>query len=345
MAVASSGESLSEQLREVLTVWASSQWQLVQLAADFADSNEWTTSESPTAAHWIASLADIEVCTAREWIRIGRRLRGLPMISEAFASSQLSYSKVRTLTRVANPENEAELLEIARGVPAGHLNRALAAWLKRTLDPDELDAYHQSRRSVRWRLEPDGMVLFSLRLPPLLAAKLIAVLVLLVARCQPRTTPRRKLATESGQSASAGTWPSLAQQHADALEQLLDDGTGTVDTEVIIHVRGDGCSLDDGTPITDTVAADIASESFIRLLIHDAERNPINASRRQRHPTTRQKRVVRARDQACVDCGGTELLIYDHDPPFEESGQTVVEELKIRCAPCHHARHNGPPEG
>jgi hypothetical protein len=33
-------------------------------------------------------------------------------------------------------------------------------------------------------------------------------------------------------------------------------------------------------------------DSFIRLLIHDTERHPINASSRRRHPTTRQKRVV-----------------------------------------------------
>ena len=53
----------------------------------------------------------------------------------------------------------------------------------------------------------------------------------------------------------------------------------------------------------------------------------------------RQKRVVKERDRSCVDCGSTDLLQYDHDPDFEVSGHTIVDELTLRCAPCHHRRH------
>jgi hypothetical protein len=157
--------------------------------------------------------------------------------------------------------------------------------------------------------------------------------------------------TQRGDHASAGKgfsrnvtkWPSLGQQRADALVALINGGGANVATEVVLHVRGDGCSLDDGTPIAGSVIERIASEALLRVLIHDANRRPINASGRQRHPTTRQKRVVRERDRACVDCGSTDLLQYDHDPDFEQSRHTVVDELKARCAPCHHKRHA--PEG
>jgi hypothetical protein len=83
----------------------------------------------------------------------------------------------------------------------------------------------------------------------------------------------------------------------------------------------------------------IAPASFLRVLIHDAERRPINASGRHRHPTDRQKRVVKERDRVCVDCGGGELFEYDHDPDFEISEHTLVEELRLRCCSCHHDRH------
>lgn len=118
---------------------------------------------------------------------------------------------------------------------------------------------------------------------------------------------------------SSEPWPSLAQQHADAIEELI--ATGTVTTEVVLHVRADGATTDDGTPI------------------HDADSRPINASGRQRHPATRQKRVIKARDHNCVDCGRAELLHYDHNPAFAQTGHTVVEEVVLRCAPCHHKRH------
>jgi hypothetical protein len=77
----------------------------------------------------------------------------------------------------------------------------------------------------------------------------------------------------------------------------------------------------------------------VRALIHDAESRPINASGKQRHPTARQRRVVQARDCACVDCGSTEFLQYDHDPDYDRSKRTIVDELRLRCRACRRARH------
>lgn len=136
-----------------------------------------------------------------------------------------------------------------------------------------------------------------------------------------------------------GPWPTLAQQHTDALATVLNDGTGTVDTEIVLHVRGDGATCDDGTPIPDTVIAELVPGSFLRALIHDADGRPVNASARQRHPTARQKRVVKERDRACVDCGRADLLEYDHNPPYQTTHHTTVDELELRCAPCHQQRH------
>ncbi|MGI9604450.1 MAG: DUF222 domain-containing protein [Acidimicrobiales bacterium] len=323
---------LATELTEVAGVWARSQQRLVTLSAQFADSNEWVLAGAPTAAHWLASACDVAVCTAREWIRIGRQLRSLPETAAAFAEGDLSYSKVRALTRVVTPDNEAELSVLARDVAAGDVSRELASWLSQNLEPEELARHQQRQRSVRWRTEPDGMVVFTLRLRPLVAGYLIAALTALVMKHRGPVTLR-------GRDASAGAWPSLAQQRADAMECLVSDGAGSIDTEVVIHVRGDGSELDDGTPIADSEVARLLPESFVRILVHDADRRPINASGRQRHPTTRQRRVVKERDRICVDCGGNSLLEYDHVPGYDETGHTRVDELELRCAACHHRRH------
>lgn len=316
---------LASALVEVARRWADAQYRLVVLAAEFADSSEWVL-ESPTAAHWLAAAADVETCTAREWIRIGHKLRALPQIAAAFERGTISYSKVRTLTRYATSENEADLLAIAVDVPASELGRALAVWFTGQADAAELEAHQHALRSVKWRTEADGMVVFTLRLPPLLAGMLIATLTRLVMR----TTPRRD---------AGGSWPSTSQQYADAIEEILVDGVGGVTTELVLHVRSDGATLDDGTPIADTVVERIAPTSFLRALIHDAESNPVDVSNRRRHPTTRQKRFVKERDQVCRDCGSRELLQYDHNPDHVESGHTLARELELRCAPCHHRRH------
>ncbi len=134
-------------------------------------------------------------------------------------------------------------------------------------------------------------------------------------------------------------WPSVAQQRSDAFVELVKNGGAAIATEVVMHVRADGCSLDDGTPIAESVVERIAPTAFLRALIHDAESHPINASGKQRHPTDRQRRVVKARDGVCVDCGATEFLEYDHEPDYERSRHTVVDELKLRCWTCHRTRH------
>lgn len=319
---------LAHQLRQAVERWATSQHDLVVLAAEFADGVEWAMAGSPTAAHWLADTADVEPCTAREWIRIGRKLGQLPVIAAAFADGRLSYSKVRTLTRVATAENETELAAIALDTPAAGLGRALAVWLRSNTTPEELDDYQYRQRSVKWRTEPDGMVTFTLRLQPLVAGVLISLLTTIVMR----TTPRRR---------SDEPWPTVAQQHADAVEAVLTTGAGSITTEVILHVRGDGCTLDDGTPIPDTVAERIAPTSFIRALIHDAESHPIDATNRRRHPTSRQKRLVKERDRVCVDCDRTDLLQYDHQPPHHQTGHTITTELRLRCSPCHHKHQTG----
>jgi hypothetical protein len=318
---------LASALVDVTRRWADAQFRLVTLAAEFADSAEWVL-ESPTAAHWLAATADVETCTAREWIRIGHKLRDLPAIAGAFEGGVVSYSKVRTLTRFATVENEADLLAIAVDVPASELGRALAVWFTGQADPGDLEAHQHALRSVKWRTEADGMVVFTLRLPPLLAGILIATLTRLVMRSAARREPD-------------GTWPTTNQQYADAIEEVLAHGTGEVATEVVLHVRGDGATLDDGSPITDSVVERIAPTAFLRAMIHDAEANPVDVSNRRRHPSIRQKRFVKERDRACRDCGSHELLEYDHNPAHEQTGHTLTSELELRCASCHHRRHRG----
>ncbi|HEY4375557.1 MAG TPA: hypothetical protein VGM93_00290 [Acidimicrobiales bacterium] len=352
-----SGESsLGDELIEAGAGCGRWQHRLVHLAAEFDDSGEWALDGAVTCAHWIAGQLDVEVCTAREWVRIGHLLATLPLIDAAFGDGRLSFSKVRALTRVATGEFDAELLALALRTPAGRLARALAAWLVRNEEPEDTEDRQHRGRGAWWHTDPDGMRVITLRLPPLAGG-----IVTATVDCTVMGGADGDRLTQSGNDATAvasGSTereilrPTLAQQRADALVQLMagaldetgstgpvGDGRSAITPELIIHVRADGCSLDDGTPLADTVAERIAPQSFIRMLIHDAERRPINASGRHRHPTTRQKRVVKERDRCCVDCDCEVLLENDHDPSFGISKRTVVDELKLRCHRCHRERH------
>jgi hypothetical protein len=319
--------SLRDELIAAGERWSASVRRLVRLAAEFDASGEWAAEGAPTCAHWVANALDVEVSTAREWLRVGRALVDLALIDAAFADGRFSYSKVRALTRVATPDTEAELCATAERVPAARLVCVLAAWRARRESPAETEARQREARRFGWSVDVDGMVVGEFRLPPAEAAVVTSAVDGLVRRGRP------------GASAGASRWPSIAQQRADALVASVHGGGGSFVTEVVLHVRGDGCTLDDGTPIAETVVERLVPGSFLRALIHDANRRPVNASSRQRHPTTRQRRVVHERDRRCVDCGATELLECDHDPPFEQTNRTVTDELRERCVNCHHRRH------
>jgi hypothetical protein len=59
----------------------------------------------------------------RERIRIGRALRELPAIEEAFVGGEISFSRAREVTRVATPDDEQHWLDAARSLPMRTLER------------------------------------------------------------------------------------------------------------------------------------------------------------------------------------------------------------------------------
>ena len=86
--------------------------------------------------------------------RPGRpRLRDLPIIREEFGAGRLSYAKVRALTRIATPETEAGLAELAGPMTGNQLERFARA--HRQASP-ATEAAARIRRRLVWRFDEDG---------------------------------------------------------------------------------------------------------------------------------------------------------------------------------------------
>jgi len=73
----------------------------------------WADQGARTPAQWLSWKVGLAPSTARDHVRVAVRLRELPRVREAFARGELSYSKVRAITRVAVPEIEELLLRWA----------------------------------------------------------------------------------------------------------------------------------------------------------------------------------------------------------------------------------------
>ena len=63
----------------------------------------------------------------RKRVRVGRALRQLPQVEAAFVDRELSYSRVREVTRVAEPHTEAHWLGLALTLDMRALERTVAA--------------------------------------------------------------------------------------------------------------------------------------------------------------------------------------------------------------------------
>ena len=70
---------------------------------------------------WLAWRCDFSMATARKKVRVARALKNLPVVTRAFAAGELSWSKVRELTRVATTSNEDALVDFALVHSSSHV--------------------------------------------------------------------------------------------------------------------------------------------------------------------------------------------------------------------------------
>jgi hypothetical protein len=170
---------------------------LLALIARFDRSGGWREQGAMrSCAHWLAARCGISLGAAREKVRVARQLEVLPELREAFAGGDLSYSKVRAVTRVATPENEGFMLGLAQENSAGHLERLVSRYqpvaapgLDGLLEADDARASHEAgtvdesgdagnvaaleeevsrelARGLVWFQDDEGMWVLNARLPP-----------------------------------------------------------------------------------------------------------------------------------------------------------------------------------
>jgi len=135
---------------------------------------DWEKEGFGSCAEWLAWRTGITRGTANEKVRAARALEDLPLISEAMARGELSFSKVRAITRVATPDNEAELLDFARAGSAANLERLVRGW--KTLsrfDEQRAERIRHSRRCFSVFPDEDGMYVVRGRLDPEVGAALM----------------------------------------------------------------------------------------------------------------------------------------------------------------------------
>src|SRR5262245_36658492 len=204
---------------------------LLDLIRRFDAEGGWNTGFR-SCAHWLCWRVGLDLGAAREKVRVARALGNLPRLAQSLARGELSYAKIRALTRVATPETEERLLTIGR---TGTAERVERGWRSMDRKAEVADAARQhAGRSLHVYQDEDGMVRVRGRLAPEVGALLMKALD--AARESLYQRPRMD-------NVSAET-PSFEQLQADALALLaetalhhgLDPGTPGERYQVVVHV-------------------------------------------------------------------------------------------------------------
>ena len=119
-----------------------------------------------SCADWLHWRCDLSLSAAREKVRVAHALKVLPAIAMAFARGELSYSKVRALTRVARLENEDALLEFALRTTAARVEERCRELRCGTVDSTDEAMRAHARRTLSLRRDPErGTITITVELP------------------------------------------------------------------------------------------------------------------------------------------------------------------------------------
>jgi uncharacterized protein YciI len=349
----------------------------LELVAEFDRREGWGTWGCRSCAEWISWRCAIAPRAAREHVRVARRLGELSRITAAFRTGELSYSKVRALTRVADPANEEMLLEIATHATAAQLERIVRGYRRATRE--EANLAHE-RAYLDWHWDEDGSLRISGRLPPEDGTLLLRALeeardALSEQACEQVACERQEGSAEPvGETVDGGSAepllqtsddgsaeppspprPTRAQALAAVAESALAGGptplSGGKRCQVVVHVDADTlihgnpngrCQLDDGISLSsDTMRRIGCDASVISILERDGRTLGVGRKTRSIPPSLR--RALESRDRTCrfPGCERRRFTDAHHIKHWSHGGETNLENLVLLCRHHHRLLHEG----
>src|SRR5438132_6186523 len=348
-------DRLGDEIAELSAHLDAATARLLELIRAFDARGGWNTGFCSCAA-WLSWRVGLDLGAARERVRVARALGTLPLLADALARGQLSYAKVRALTRVATPETEARLLAVGRAGTAAHVERIVRGWqyVGRRAEAREAKHRHATRGLHVYQAE-DGTVVLRGRLEPEMGALVMQALAAARESLYQRARERARAATGFG-DVSEET-PTVAQQRADALALLaetalhqgLEPGPPGERYQVVVHVdvpvladpEQPGQSvLEGGTRVSTETSQRLACDASRVVMRHDGDGRLVEVGARTRTIPTALRRALHHRDQGCRFPGcGLRFTQGHHLRHWAHGGPTTLSNLALLCRRHHRAVH------
>ena len=347
-------DRLGDQIAELSAHLEAATARLLDLIREFDARGGWNSGFSSCAA-WLSWRVGLDPGAARERVRVARALATLPLLAQALARGELSYAKVRAVTRAATPATEERLMNVARAGTADHVERIVRGWRRvdRQAEAQEARQQHKSR-ALYVRHEEDGMVVLRARLTPEAGALLVRAL----AAAQEALYQRARADEADVRVADpAADPPTFAQQQADALALLaetalhheLDPGTPGERYQVVVHVDAPALAdpdqpgqsvLEDGAHVPAETSRRLACDASRVVIHHDVDGRLLEIGARTRTIPPALRRALHHRDRTCRFPGCRGRFTQGHHlRHWAQGGPTTLSNLALLCHRHHRAVH------
>jgi Domain of unknown function (DUF222)/HNH endonuclease len=318
-----STDDLEDQITELAGHLNAANYRWLRLIAEFDRRHGWAGAKLLSCAHWLNFKCGLALGAAREKVRVAHALLTLPKICASMARGELSYSKVRALTRIACANTEEGLLMIALHGTAHHVE-TLVRHYRRAEQVEQLAREQRQERNCRFSCwhDSDGSVVIQGRIPALTGELFMKAL-------------EAGVDAVPAQDVDQGLRP-YAARRADALALMaqcfLKHGVTTHSSadryQVVIHVDAD--TLKHGS--------DGRCE-----LEHGPGLSVLNLGRKTRIISPALRRALNARDSGCRFPGCTFHRFTDahHVQHWADGGETKLSNLITLCRAHHRMVHTG----
>ncbi len=354
-------ERLGDAIAELSAHLDAATARLLDLIREFDARGGWGNGFASCAA-WLTWRIGLDRGAARERVRVARALGSLPRLAQALARGELSYSKVRALTRVATPETEERLLKVGGAGTAEHVERIVRGWRRvdRIAEAQESTRRHQ-RRALHVYQDEDGMVVVRGRLEPEAGAVLMKAVEAgrealyrrrddVSAETRPDGLPRTGLII-------ADDPPTLGQQQADALALIaetalhhgIDPGAPGERYQVVVHIDAHVLAdadapgqsvLEDGAHVSAETSQRLACDASRVVMRHDPDGRVTEVGARTRTIPPALRRALQHRDNGCRFPGCRLPFGQGHHiRHWGNGGPTTLSNLAMLCRRHHRAVH------
>ena len=357
---------LGEQITLLAAQINAGTYRFLKLLAEFDRNGGRNLGGVRSCAHWLNWRCGIANSAAREKVRVARALDNLPLINAAFEKGEVSYSKVRAMTRVATNENEDYLLMIAEHGTASHIEKLVRKYQKvesRLINGFEEQQYQD--RQLTCYQDVDGSWVIKGRLPRV-EGGMVAKAIETMLKSQQDQQLQQNQQEPQAEPAEEATFE---QKRADALCQMAEHYIATASSpggakalaghercQVVLHVSAEtlehahqGCCDHhhqthlDGHWISMANAKRLSCDASLLTVLKDKNGNVLNLGRSARVVTPTLKRTLDIRDETCryPGCCESRYVDFHHIQHWAEGGETRSGNLIKLCRFHHRALHMG----